>query len=485
MSFVPSGLPGGLVNLIQTNMLARVLSDSLGVNARYRADATPQLLPPGNGQTMTFNQLGKLNVDLRPASPLGAPERQTFSTEQFTMDPVPYAQSVDWDAPSSYAQVGDAQMQKTTRLMEWAARTSSRAARGKLFNYCGGQSIVRRAQTTSDNVLLVNSLAGFRVTYINGRPTPVSATTPLPITIVAGSTFSALVTGVTPLDADFPNGPGQLTLSTTLSAVVAAQAYVFVTNGPPSIVRPSNRASTEALLATDLPTLKDVQKLKARLVDLGVKPHDSTGTYHLHVDAYFLSKVSEDPAWRQAFQSVGLSPFFGAQSMFSPSLGITVLENNDSPALGKGNVISVGSATATVGAVGTPGSSQSFQDNGIDVVNSTGVLIRRAIMTGQDVMKEGYVDVSKFPEIMGGNQIHKYNDVFSVYQVGGTQYTIGSVDRWVIMVRPPMDERALVATITVQNYFDFVLSTDREAVSNTNDKTPLKKAAVLEYGADA
>lgn len=485
MSFVPSGIPAGLVNLIETNRLARILSDSLGVKARYRADATPKLLPPGMGQTMTFNQLGKLNVNLTPASPVGATTRQIFSTEAYSMEPQPYAESMDWDAPTAYAQIGDEQMQKTTRLMEWAARTSSRSARGKLFNYCGGQSIVRRAQTTSDNVLLVNSLAGFRFAYVNGRPIPVSSTNMLPVTIVAATTFAAQVTGVTPLDPRFPDGPGQITLASTLSAVVAAQSYVYATEQRPAIVRPNNRASTEAIVAGDIPTLKDILAMKSRLVDLGVEPHDTTGTYHLHVDAFFFSKITEDTAFRQAFQSVGLSPYFGVQSAFSPGLGITILENNDSPALGKGEVLSVGTATATVGATGTPGSSQSFRDNGIDVVNSSGVVIRRAIMTGKDVMVEGYIDQSQFPKLMGGNLIHTYNDVFSAYQIGGTQYTVGSVDRWVIVVRPPLDERGLTATITAMNWFDFVLPTDRDAVSNTNDLTPLKKAVVCEYGSAA
>lgn len=483
--FVPSGIPAGLANLIQTNMLARELLDSLTVKARYRADATPKLLPPGTGQTLTFNQLGKLNVDLRPASAIGAVPRQEFSTEMFTMDPQPYKQAMDWDAPTAYAEVGDLQMQKVSRLMEWAARTSSRAARSKLFNYCGGQSIVRRAQTTADSVLLVNSLAGFRFAYINGRPTPVSSTTPLPITIKAAGDVFALVTGVTPLDADFPNGPGQLTLSAVLTGNVAAQSYVFPTGAQPTIIRPNNRLSSEALVAGDIPTLADILSMKSRLVDLGIAPHDVTGTYHLHVDAYFFSLITKDTAWRQAFQSEGLSPYFGAQSMWSSALGITILENNDSPALGKGDAIAVGSAGSTVGTTGTPGSSLSFRDNGIDVVSSTGVIIRRAIMTGQGVMIEGYVDQSKFPQLMGGNLIHKYNDVFSTYQIGGTQYTVGSVDRWVIMVRPPLDETAMVATVSVMNFFDFTLSTDREAISNTNDKAPLKKAVVLEYGSAA
>lgn len=483
-TFVPYIAPQ-LLNLIQTNSLSRMVRESLGLSAAYRVDATPEEMPQGIGTTLTMARVGRMDADLRPVNAIGATPRGEYGTETFTARPRPYAQSVEVDGPTAFVQTaGNMLAQKISRLSDWAARTSSRIARSRLFTYCAGQSIIRRAQTTGDAVLLVNSLAGFRFLYVNGVPVAVSATTPLPITIVAGTTFTALVTGVTPLDADFPDGPGQLTLSTTLSAIVAVQSYVYVTDSRPKIVRPNNRASTEALVAGDIPTLKDILIMKARLVDRGVPVHASSGTYHLHVDAWFFVLVTSDTAWRQAFQTVGLSPIFGANAVWSKALGITIIENNDSPAMGKGRVVQVGAAGFTIGAMGTPALSQSMADNGIDVVNSTGVSIRRAIMTGDDVMTEAYVDESKYIELVGGKVIHQISNDFNVIALGSTNYVAGSIDRWRLLVRPPLDERALVTTITMSATFDYVLGTDREAISDTTDKSPLKRAIILEHGSD-
>ncbi|MFM9634949.1 hypothetical protein ACKI10_46445, partial [Streptomyces galilaeus] len=79
----------------------------------------------------------------------------------------------------------------------------NRLARSKLFNYGGGQSIVRRAATASvSTTLLVNSLAGLRsAPNANGTLSPVSSANPLAITIVAATTFTASVTAATPIDA--------------------------------------------------------------------------------------------------------------------------------------------------------------------------------------------------------------------------------------------------------------------------------------------
>jgi len=483
MPIIPSGIPQGLANLIQTNMLSRVLKESLNAEARYRADAVPDLLAPATGQTKTWNRLGKFDVDLRPAAPVGAVSRGSYTAEQFTANPRPYAKSFDIDAPTAYVQSGDYTMQGLTRLGAWAGLTSSRIARSKLFQYCGGQTVIRRAQIINDTVLLVDSCAGFRFAYVNGQPTPVSAASPLAITIVAASTFAASVTGVTALDPDFLDGPGQLTISAGLSAVVAAQSYVYATGAAPFIVRPNARASTEALTATDIPTLTDILKMKAKLRDQGIPAHQVDGTYHLHVDAWFFQMVTQDTAWRQAFQTQGMSPIFGAGSMFSPGLGLTIIENNDSPANGKGKTLSVGSATASVGAVGSPGSAIQLQDNGIPVVNSSGVIVRRAIMTGYEVLVESYIDEMQYIAMMGGTQIAQISANLATYQIGAQMVVAGNVDRWRILIRPPVDERSLVATVTVSNTFDFVLSSDSFAISDSSDARPLKRAVVLEHGA--
>ena len=486
MSFMPPGTPVSLANLVETNRLSRMVRDGLRAVGKYAMDGTPELLPPGMGETLTMSRLGFIAPDLQPANRTGAVDRGEYPVEVFTGAPVPYAKVVDLNAPTAYAQIGDKNTQIITRLVTWAGMTASRLSRGALFRYCGGQSIVRRTQTTADSVLLVNSLAGFRHTYTNGIATPVSGSNTLSITIVAATTFTALVTGTTPLNANFPDGPGELTLSTTLSANVAAQSYIYPTGRQPYIVRPNARVSTETLVAGDIPTLNHILTARAKLVDLGVEVHQTTGTYHLHCDPFFYQQITNDTAFRQAFQGVGVSPYFGPGSFWSPTLGITLVESNDSPALGKGNVKAVGSAAHSgAGGTGTAGSSQSMEDIGIDLVSSTGVVIRRAIMTGDEVMKRVWIDETEYVRMVGGSVIHRFNDNISNVQIGSNQFIMLALDHWRLMWRPPLDERALTAAYTMSSTFHMMLPTDINAIADTSDGRPHKRAVVIEYGAAA
>jgi hypothetical protein len=474
---VPSGIPSGVAQLIQTNMLSRDLKDGLRPTSMYRRDFGRELLPAHIGETLTKSRLSMFEVDLKPAAPLGEIEYAQFSAEQFTAKPIPYAKGFRIDGPTSYVQVGNWMEQQLKRLAEWGGRTSSRLARGRLFAYNGGKSIVRLAATTSDSSLYVSSLMGFRTNPISGTLQPVSAANPLAITIVAATTFTALVTGVTPDDANFPDGPGTLVLSTTLSANVAGKSYVVATNTKPFSLIAADRASTEALLTTDWPTLANVLKMRARLMDTGIPKHRSSNTYHLHCDSTFLEKIAQDAKWAQAFQGAGISPIFGAGALFVPNLGITIFENNDSPSYGKGKEVHVGS-------LGTD-NSVTMKDIGLDVLNSGGVYIRRAILTGDDVGYETFIDESVYYSEMGIKTIGAITSNLNVYQFnGGAQFVSGEVDGWRLTVTPALDPRQLMSTVAISMVADWTLGTDYFNAAAASNAIPLKRAVVLEYGSD-
>lgn len=481
-SLIPSGVPASLGNLIQNNALMRTAKDALRPEARYRADAGREKLPMGTGVTMNFSRLGLLEVDLKAAETLGSTDRGNYEVERYTAAPVAFAKSIDISAMDAFVQsVGKKPEQAVTRLAEWAGRTSSRMARGKLFSGAFmGHTIVRTSHGSGASILDVDSLAGFRFQYVSGLPVAVSASNAIPISIRAATDITnRKVTGVTPLDPNFPDGPGTLTLDGTLGAAVAAGSYAFVQRNSavvlqaPFIVRAQNRASTESILATDLPVYTDILKMRQRLVDRGVRPHQSTGTYHLHVDATFREKVVQDAAYRTAFQGAGLSPVFGAGSFFSGAEGITILENNDSPGQGKGKEVSWKSH----------GSSVQMQDIGLPLVNSSGVVVRRAIMTGEEVLTECFIDHREVLAAGGARLVHQLGDM-AVYDLNGRPFLAGNMDGWVMMIRPPLDERAMVTSLTAVNYFDYVLPSDVFSVANANDQTPFKRAVGLEYGSD-
>ena len=488
-NYFPAGLPASMENLIQNNWLTAMIREAMRPNARYADDARRSKLPPGVGGTMSMHRVGLVEVDLKPAPTTGAPDYGQFEVERWTAQPIPYAKAFPLNALQNYAQINNSLTgQIFTRGAEWSGRTKSRLARGRLMNHSGGFSIIRRAQSSGDSVLLVNSLAGFRIKHVNGVPTAVSSTNKLPVTIKAGTTITSLsVTGVTPLNANFPDGPGELTLDSAFGASVAAQSYVFVQGEDSAtprtfIQRAASRASSEALQATDVPTLADVIAMKAKLVGRGVPPHPQTGAYHLHVDETFVASIWNDTAWRQAFQGQGASPLLGPGSYFLPAHGIVVIENNDSPARGRGKEVAVGSAgNSGAGGTGTPGSSLSMEDTGFDVVNSSGVRIRRSVMTGAECLEEAYIDHREILALNGVKTIHEYGDV-AVMDLNGLRFLAANVEGWTMMIRPALDERALTPVVTFINYLDFVLPSDLNSGTDTAGGSPLKRAVWLEYG---
>lgn len=482
MALLP-GFPAPISELIQTNKLSAKLSDGLRPNSSYGREAEPDPLAPHTGQDITFMRLGMFDVDMLPAAPSGNVDAATFNVEQFKASPIPYAKKFEIDAITAFTQMGNYTEQGVSRLAEWAGRTRNRVARGKLFNYAGGRAMVRRAQTTSDAVLLVNTAMGFGYTYPGGIPTPVSGANPLTVTIVAATTFTAQVTGVKPLNPKFPAGPAELVLSGNLSAAVAAGSYVTASNAP-KVLRSGGRASSDALLTTDIPTVADLLAMRATMIGRGVQAHPSTGTHHLHVDETFMPAIIQDVAFQRYFTGAEMIPILDTKAYFVPNLGITIFENNDSPAYGKGHEVNVGaSGSSGTGGTGAPGSSVSMQDIGLDVINYAGVPIRRAIMTGEDVTRRVFIDQDELYRIFGVLPVGRITDNVIQYQLaGGPPVYMADVVDFRLVMRPPLDDRGLKATFTIQAWEDFTLTTDQFAASASSDATPLKRAVVLEYG---
>ncbi len=477
MSLLPSGIPTALANLIQTNMLSRNLKDGLRPNSMFRNDFRREVLPPHTGETMTLSRLGMFDVDLLPAEPLGDISYASFNVEQWTARPIPYAKGFKIDGPTAYVQLGNYIEQNMKRISEWGGRTASRKARGRLAGYFGGHSMIRATATSGvSTTLTVNSLMGFRsVPDANGSLVAVSSSNPLAVTIVAATTFTANVTGVTPADANFPDGPGTLTLSTAVSAAAAEGSYVYATNTRPYRVRAGERGSTDALQTTDAPTLANILRMRSRLMDTGIPHHQSSGTFHIHGDSTLLEQLGQDTAWRQAYQGAGVSPIFGPGAYLVPGLGLTMFENNDSYASGKGKEVHVGAVSGDL--------NKTMKDVGLDTINKAGGYIRRAIMTGDDVGMEAYVDEMLYFEQFGIKPVGQVTSNLSVYQFeGGAKMVSGEVDGWRLTVVPAMDPRALVLTVAISMTADWVLAPDYNNAAAETNLTPFKRGIGLEYG---
>jgi hypothetical protein len=254
----------------------------------------------------------------------------------------------------------------------------------------------------------------------------------------------------------------------------------------PAILRAGAKASTEALTTSDIPTVNDLLRMKQYLMGVGIPAH-ADGTYHLHVDETFHTQISRDAQWLSATQGTTPSKAFGPEATYLPGLGLTVFISNDSPAVGRGEEVQVGGAGVDGGTPGTPGQSRSMKDLGLDVVNSSGVGIRRAIMTGRNCLIETRISVLKRWEIMGVHRINRIHDNVGIYSVnGGGKVVAAETEGWVISVMPPLDVNNLVAKMGAERVMDFTLTTDINAQTGGNTAAglvrPIKRAIVLEYG---
>jgi hypothetical protein len=493
---IPGSTPQGILNLIQTNWLVRQIYDALRPFSYFRQDARSETLQPGTGQTATYSKLGVFNVDLAPlATALATPPLATFSSEQYTARPEHYANSFAFDGMTAYTQIGSSFQQGVSRLGEWAGRTQSRKARQAIFKYGAGTAYTRRAQVTTNTVLLLNTLAGFRHANTVSGLVPVSSTTPLDITI--GGTANT-VTGVTPINPIYPDGPGAVTLGTALAGNVAAQTQVLALNGP-KIFRPNARTTSETIIATDNPTVQDLMSMRTRMFDLGIPKFALTNSYHLHADAAFMQLLSKDDQWKTSTQGMGPSDAFGVPGgTHLPLLGLTLFETNDAPAVGRGEEVAVGSLTGgpsgttgvePSGAAGAPGSSSSMRDLGLDLKNSSGIPIRRAVMTGANAFIDTSINIMDYWEKNGVRKIADVSSYVGQYQMSGSgmQFFAFEIEGWICIILPALDPRQLQTTITVARTFDYTLDTDLTAAAGGNNGTalnqnvPLKRAAVMEY----
>lgn len=472
---IPSGVPQGVRNLIQKDYLSRDLRDGLRPVSMYRKDFQREPLPPHIGETVTRSRLGMFDVDLLPAQPTGDIDYASFESESFTAKPTPYAKGFKIDGPTAYVQVGNWMEQNMKRLAEWGGRTSSRLARGRLCAYFGGRAIVRRAGVISvDTSLYVNSLMGFRKAPVSGTLQDVSASNPLLCTVVAATTFDVNVIGTVPDNPAFPDGPGTLLLSAVLSAAVAGKSYIKASTAPYQIFA-GGRESTEGLLVTDKPTLANFTNALARMKDAGLGRHRESGTFHVHADSSLSDALWQDGAWRQAYQGAGISPLYGAGAMLVPALGLTMFDNNDSPASGKGKEVHVGALGTDV--------NKAMQDIGLDVVNSAGVKIRRALITGDEVGIETYIDESLYFSELGIVPVGKITENIQLYEFdGGAKMMTGEVDGWRLSILPALDPRQLVCTVSISLVADWTLPTDYYSAADASTSTPYRRAVGISYG---
>lgn len=435
----------GLEALIQDNLLEKVYHDALWPDQLFRKEARVE--PPWNAHEgdVKVKTRDSLLTPIVTPTPAGVDATPSNSAkEQWSVQACQYDNSSDVQMPSSRAALASLYMQKQQTLGLNAGQSLNRIVRNKLFvPYNGGQTHTDNAATGVS--LIVGSINGFTTVITGGQVTPVSAGSPLSVTI-GGSDVRDVIAAV-PLDTDFPLGAGTLTIS---ASVTFSAGDTVVASDSPTILYAGGSTSSDEVLATDGLTLALVRQAVANLRANAVPPHPD-GAYHIHVDPFDVSALYDDTEFRQVNETRFDSVEYTSQ-VIKMTMGAVFYSNNECPSF------------STVNAAGNQlGSDVSFSDRpdarfssevGSDITNKAGVQLLRSIVTGGGAIYEEWVPENEYLTDAGvtGSSGSRTNFTTNSIQV--------DTDRIRFTTRAPLDRKQQSLSCTWSFTGDWGIPTD-------------------------
>lgn len=460
MSVVLPGVPSDIVAVIQDRTLERVFHDSLFPRLLFRLEAVPELWAANIGEKMVFTRTGLMIPKLKPLVPGKDPIPSTYATEQWTATARQQGDTIDTHMPSSYVSIASLFLRNTQNLGLNAAMVMDRIARNNLFTaYLAGETNTTAALGAGVQQVPVASLSGFTENLLNGELLPVSPANPLSVTFSTTGEPANTVIGATPASADYPLGPGILSLATPTTNAIALRAVVYATNRSRRL-RVGGAASIDGMGSTNILTLDDVISAVSRLREQNVPPH-ADGYYHVHLSPQAEAELFRDNHWQRLHQSLPESYAYRALAV-GQAVGCIFFRNTEDPR--------VGTVTDMLALPGTNGGAIVAPEIGAQITNDNGLPIRRTIVTGGGVIYEKYLDESKY--ITEAGVTGKIGQ-FSVVNGGAQVMT----QRIRMIIRSPQDRLQQVVTQTWSWSGDYPVPSDL----SSGDEARYKRAVVIEH----
>lgn len=384
------GVPPQILNLVQQGLLERAFHDGLFPALLYRSEAQEEEWDANTGTEIFMSRPGLLAPITRPIAAGQDPTPQAVSYEQWVARLQRFAGTIDTHIPTSVVSNADQFLRNIHQLGLQAGQSLDRIPRNALYtSYLSGHTATIAATVGTDTQIRVASLNGFTDVILQGatgvRPQPVSAATPLSVTIDSPglvATITRNVIAAVPDDPDDPLGPGTLTLDAQVGSVYAARTDVL-SIARPDIIRAGGGVTVDAIAASDIFTLQDAINAVNRLRKNNVPPHED-GYYHAHINTDGNSQVFEDPAFQRLNTALPDHVYY-QEAFIGTIAGIAFFLNTESP--------DSGNAGDTV----TTGTNALYsQDIGGETVNENGVPIGRIIVTGRGAMYERWLDEKKY-----------------------------------------------------------------------------------------
>lgn len=303
--------------IIQQGFLLEEFENSLRANLVYRAIAEQDAFPVRKGETVT-----RTRTALRPAvtTPLVPNTNTNFDNgltptspgvEQYTLTVSAFADTVDLNTKTEKVGIASQFLKNARDLAEQAGRSIDLLAANALLSASlGGNTRVRLTLGAAATTISVDDIRGFLVTFANGVQVPVSATNTLAVS-VNGNPYTLV--GATADGGNVSTAPGGISGTLTFSANVTVAdgtvANPVVSGIAPSVVRPSGRLTTAALVPTDtMAWISCVQQSVATL-RLNAVP-DNDGIYNCYLDAQQLLGLWNDTTFQNAFRGAHADPAY-------------------------------------------------------------------------------------------------------------------------------------------------------------------------------
>jgi hypothetical protein len=459
VSIAQLGLNPSIVNLIQDRTLERVFHDALFPRLLYRSEAMAEKWDANIGQRQVYTRTGLVSVDTNPLTPGSDPTPATYAIEQWEAECAQYGKSLDTHMPTSYVSLAPTFLRDTVQLGLNAGQTMNRLVRDRLFRaYLAGETVAISAALISATSIVVASLNGFNEILVNGRLLPVSPANPLSITFSAGPAANTVV-GAAPLNPADPLGPGILTLGAPLSAALALRAGVRALTRS-RITRVGGSATIDGITVANVLTLQDIINTVARMRSQNVPPTPD-GFYHVHVTPEGEAQLFQDNAFQRLFQSLPENAVYRDLGI-GQLVGCRFYRNVENP--------DDTNSGALVDTSGGSGFARESPEIGGEVINQSGVSIKRELVIGGGAVYEKYIDESQF--LTDAGVTGKIGE-FSVMNGGVAVMS----ERIRYILRAPLDRLQQIVSQSWSWSGDFPVPSD----GLVGNSARYKRAAVIEH----
>ena len=268
--------PTALQPIIQQGYLEREFQEPLQSKVAYRSIADREAFPNRIGETITKTRAG---LKAPVTTPMTASANtnldngltpSTFTVEQYTLSVAEYGDTIDLNIVNNKVGLADQFLKNAAVNGVQAKQSLDRLARNALFNaYMGGNTRVRTTLGAPAATINVDDVRGFQTVLVNGQYVAVSGTNTVTGVIVGSNTYTltgVAVDGSNVSTAIATGGiSGTLTFSTNVTVADGTALNAVVHPNGSSIFRPSGRATTAALQATDILTMGILLDAQAQL----------------------------------------------------------------------------------------------------------------------------------------------------------------------------------------------------------------------------